>query len=70
MVVEHQFSPSWLHPNMGLLPGVSVPVFIESTGITRLNQEAYKHVIFCAGESTSSENGRTHINEHLPASRG
>ena len=24
-----QFSPSWLHPNMGLLPEVIVPVFIE-----------------------------------------
>ena len=26
--------PSWLHPNIGILPGVIVPVFIEFTGLT------------------------------------
>ena len=29
VVVERQFPPSWLNPNIWLLPGVMVPVFIE-----------------------------------------
>ena len=33
IVVERQFSTSWLHPNMGHLPGVTAPVFIEFTEI-------------------------------------
>ena len=31
IVVDRQFSPSWLYSKMGLLPGVIVPVFIEFT---------------------------------------
>ena len=34
IAVEGQFLPSRLHPNMRLLPGVIVPVFIEFTGRT------------------------------------
>ena len=33
MVFERQFTPSWLRPNMVLLPGVIVPVFTEFTDI-------------------------------------
>ena len=33
LVVEGQFPPSWLHPNIGLLSGVIVPVFIEFIGL-------------------------------------
>ena len=31
--------PSWLHPNIGILPGVIVPVFIEFTGLDFPQQE-------------------------------
>ena len=33
IVVERQFTPSWIHLNIGILPGVSVPVFIQFTGV-------------------------------------
>ena len=32
IVVERQFTPSWLHLNIGPLLGVIVPVFFEFTG--------------------------------------
>ena len=31
IAVERQFPPSWLYPNMGLLPGGIVPLFTELT---------------------------------------
>ena len=34
---RHQFLSFWLHPNIGRLPGVIVPVFIEFTDLTRSN---------------------------------
>ena len=30
-IVVPAILPSWLHPNIGILPGVIVPVFIEFT---------------------------------------
>ena len=42
MVVEGQFSPSCLHPNMGLLPGRIVPLFMEITG---LHKTFYGHFL-------------------------
>ena len=44
IVVERQFTPSlWLHSNMGLLPGVIVPAFIEFT-VTVILTFQYRHV--------------------------
>ena len=33
LIVKRQFTPSSLHPNMGLLSGVIVPVSVELTGL-------------------------------------
>ena len=50
VVVERQFAPSWLHLKMGLLPGVSAPIFTKFTASSGQDFEAWFTLVVRIGD--------------------
>ena len=46
IAVERQFPPSWLYPNMGLLPGGIVPLFTELTAWRQVYKGCFQLRVF------------------------